>query len=261
MIGKARGGNDTLIGGLFTTSDILYGDSAMMSEKTHGGDDTLVARGAGQNHLYGDAGQMSGRAAGGNDSLTGSSNAFAWNYLYGDAEVLSDRTKGGDDILFAGGGASRNILYGDAFALSGFAKGGDDILYGAASVGSVAALYGDGFILEDNATGGNDRLVSGIGNDTMWGDAAVRSGGASGGYDVFVFAPHNGTDIIADFEQGKDLIELIGYGHTPTPISRFDDLTIFSQHQNQGSLIDFGDGNSILVLGVTVLTEADFILS
>ena len=57
-------------------------------------------------------------------------------------------------------------------------------------------------MMSGNAHGGNDVLVSGTGNDQMWGDAQVVSGNAQGGNDTSVFKPGNGHDTIGDFGQG-----------------------------------------------------------
>jgi hypothetical protein len=42
----------------------------------------------------------------------------------------------------------------------------------------------------------------------MWGDAGLVADEAQGGSDTFVFAADNGKDVIYDFEQGKDHIDL-----------------------------------------------------
>lgn len=64
---------------------------------------------------------------------------------------------------------------------------GDDILYGGAG--------------NDTLTGGNgsDRLYGGSGNDLLTG---------GNGSDVFVLAAGEGTDVIADFKKGTDVIGL-----------------------------------------------------
>jgi Ca2+-binding RTX toxin-like protein len=53
--------------------------------------------------------------------------------------------------------------------------------------------------MSGRAVGGNDKLVSGTGNDDMWGDAQSISGNAKGGNDTFVFNFGNGHDKIEDF--------------------------------------------------------------
>ena len=89
-------------------------------------------------------------------------------------------------------------------------------------------------------------------HDEMWGDAETIYDSAIGGCDKFVFAPGNGGDTIRDFEQGRDHIELTGFQDL-----EFAGLDIHSDGRG-GSVIDFHDGNTIIVRGVTSLTADDF---
>jgi len=65
-------------------------------------------------------------------------------------------------------------------------------------------------------------LAGGTGNDVLRGSEGndLLVGGA--GSDRFVFSGVNGTDTIADFQHGVDLIQLSGYGAS---LDRFNDLT------------------------------------
>jgi Ca2+-binding RTX toxin-like protein len=67
------------------------------------------------------------------------------------------------------------------------------------------------FILDGGA--GDDVLHGGRGDDLLLGGT---------GADRFVFSGLNGTDTIADFKPGTDLIEIAGYG---SALSSFNDLT------------------------------------
>ncbi len=132
-------------------------------------------------------------------------------------------------------------------------------------------LYGDAKILmPGNVICGNDRLVSGVGNDAMWGDIAYSSDENFGdenlpvdltrvttGQDVFVFSANNGNDTIHDFRHGEDKIELQGIG-----LDSFDALMAHSHlsQNNTDSVITFGS-NTITVIGVTELTAADFLFT
>jgi len=66
--------------------------------------------------------------------------------------------------------------------------------------------------MRGNTQGGDDTLISGTGNDAMWGDAEQMLDNALGGRDTFVFGPNNGEDVIYDFQQGMDLIDLSWLG-------------------------------------------------
>lgn len=148
------------------------------------GDDRAVGAG-GDDRLIGGRGSDSLFGGIGNDRLTGS----------GGADVLNGG--GGDDVLRAGGGKDR--LFG---------KRGDDDLDGGGKNDFLRGGAGD-----DTLKGGRgaDKLLAGGGDD-------VNIGG--GGADVFIFGAANGTDVIADFQQGLDRIR-IKFG-----AEEFDDLSI-----------------------------------
>ncbi|MEB3280463.1 MAG: calcium-binding protein [Lyngbya sp.] len=110
----------------------------------------------------------------------------------------------GDDQIFGGDGD--DILRGDRNQRSpGGAIGGNDTISGGlgndriGGKGGNDALYGDEG--DDKIWGdhGDDLLWGGLGNDTVTGGQ---------GNDTFVLASGEGTDLIADFQIGKDLIGL-----------------------------------------------------
>lgn len=162
-----------------------------------------------------------------------------------------------------------NEIIGDASYM--FSQAGNDTLFASHSGNNVR--YGDAYRMHGFSVGGNDRLVSGLGDDAMWGNAKFRSGIALdeadedewfesppgednivGGSDVFVFRPCNGNDTIHDFEPGKDVIELRNFGRTWNPWE-FDDLTIAKTAD--GRVINLLGQNSIAVLEVEELTSDD----
>jgi serralysin len=91
----------------------------------------------------------------------------------------------------------------------------------------------------------------------MWGDGEKLGLDVKTGSDRFVFAPGNGADVIADFESGKDDIDLTAFG--TVGIHSFDNLTLALT--DTGTVIDFGSDNSVTVLGVTALSETDLIFA
>jgi Ca2+-binding RTX toxin-like protein len=260
-----QGGNDALTGGSNSLINTLHGDAYTMSGG-QGGNDVLIGGALSFfNFLYGDALTMSD-SQGGNDVLTGGNNSAA-NFLYGDAGQMSD-SQGGNDVLTGGNNSVKNFLFGDASQMSD-SRGGNDILSASdnlisGSFGTQNSLYGDAqYHVTGNVICGNDRLISGTGNDAMWGDIAGSGVGNSTidltrvttGQDIFVFSANNGTDTIHDFRHGEDKIELNGIG-----VASFDELMSHLQSGETNTVITF-ESNTITVIGVTEMTAADFLFT
>lgn len=163
-------------------------------------------------------------AGSGNDEIIG--NAAANRLVAGDGD---DWLQGnaGNDILE--GGAGNDTLYGGP-------DGGDDRMYGG---------------------NGDDRIFGGKGDDTISGDAGddTLSGGPDD--DTFVFAPGDGDDIIKDFGNGNDNIDLSAF----EGIDSFDDLSV--EQQEDRVVIDLsghGSGNIVLSdFNIANLDASDFI--
>ena len=219
---------------------------------TTGGDDRITGGDDSQsNTAYGDAVVIDAGAVCGNDSLTGGANTVISNALYGDAyDLWSD---GGNDTLIGGANATINFLHGDAYTMYTGATGGDDILIGN-DFCQDNQLYGDAAVMLDGTIGGDDTLISGRGFDSMTGDSVNKGANVTTGADTFVFAPRNGQDAISDFEIGKDLIDLAAYG--------YDDISDFTVLVSGGdSVLSFTAADDVTVLGVTGLTNADFVFA
>jgi len=118
-------------------------------------------------------------------------------------------------------------------------------------------MYGDGQELLDHARGGNDTLISGSGNDQMWGDAAIVAPTAHAGADTFVFSPPNGHDTVMDFQPGQDHIELKGY----VDITNFSQLAPHITDTAAGALITFDTNDSVLVANDHHLISGDFLFT
>ncbi len=218
-------GNDTLSGGA--------------------GDDTLNG-GAGDDTIGGESGRDFIAGGDGNDTLHG----------FGSHDTLGGGA-GNDDLR---GGFGRDLLNGSSGndVLRGFE--GDDRLFGGG--GADTLLGNDG---NDSLTGGGgvDRLKGDDGDDTLngrFGDDLV-SGGA--GDDLFEFRQGHGNDTYDDFVAGAgtdDAIELISFG---TDFDTFAEVIAAASDNGTDTTIDFGGGDSILLLNVTVadLHEDDFLFS
>lgn len=175
---RAGAGNDTVFGG--DGNDTIYGDD-------------------GHDWLYGDAGNDFVDGGTGNDWIFGGSGA---DQLFGGA---------GNDQMWGGSGDDTLAGEGGNDALRG--EGGDDLLDG-----------GDGNDWLSGGTG-NDYLIGGFGADVLRGDEGHDilyggdGNGGDGARDVFEFSFSEarsvasavngvGNDVIADFERGRDLVDI-----------------------------------------------------
>jgi Ca2+-binding RTX toxin-like protein len=264
LSGNEHGTNDTLTTPLHSGAppplEFFFGDANMMNDSSRGGNDVLIGvDGANERKVAcGDAFMMEDSSRGGNDLIIGGTGGSGNQLLCGDACTMSDNARGGNDLIIGGSGAT-NILIGDACAMSDNVRGGNDVLV-AGNGGGINIMFGDasGFgglvAMSGNAVGGNDTLISGNAVDNMWGDGQMISGtGVTTGADTFVFAPDSNADTINDFRQtDHDQIDVSAYG-----FAGIADLDINVGGGN--TLIDFGGGNSVTLVGFTgALTGSDF---
>ena len=142
----------------------------------------------------------------------------------------------GGDLIFGGEGNDR--LYGDLEGQSGsdtiYGGAGEDHVLGGAGDDELHGGKGNDWI--DGGTG-NDDLSGGAGNDTLyanWGDNTLEGGE---GEDTFAFipSPSGGTNVITDFADGEDNIDLSRI----EGISGFEDLTINADGND--AVIDLSD--------------------
>ena len=266
------------------SSDVIFGGNG--NDSLYGGDgyDTLSA-GTGNDYLDG---------GDGNDSLSGGdgNDVFAFtNRQFGD-DTISDFVQGQDKI-------DLSILHiADLASLQPFMlqSGLDTVIalkYGSYSESITikgivpGALTADDFVfntlttnLTVNATGSSDVIFGGNGNDSLFGGDGydTLSGGAGNDYldagfgndsltggdgnDVFAFTARQfGNDIIVDFVQGQDKIDL--------SILHAGDLASLQPFMTQSGLdtvisIQYGSySESITIKGIvpTALTAADFIFN
>jgi hypothetical protein len=237
------GGNDTIEGGngndaIFGEGgdDALFGDeqlgfnTAAGADAVSGGDgDDFLVGGGGDDTLFGD---------GGNDDISG---GWRGSFDPSDGNNLIDGGDGNDRIL-AGrgadtvfGGSGNDEIAGFGFLFLGTLGSAEerlrqdlaDLLSGGDGNDNINGGGGDdtlqGDAGNDTLTGGfgADVLIGGPGADTFLfesGAAVVRGSAALGLSDV------DTGDLILDFEQGQDVIDLTGYNNsfglpsTETPI-------------------------------------------
>lgn len=210
----------------------------------------------------------------GDDSVTGSSGADDFNMLAGndtlDAGEGNDTANGanGDDVLNGAGGNDQ--LAGDAGQDTLNGGAGDDTLQGGRDNDELNGgddndeLHGGNQDDTLNGGAGADLLLGGRDNDLLNGDSGADTligglgddtitGGADG--DVFSFAPGDGSDVITDFENGVDVIDLSAHG-----VTSLSDFTIFDDGTNTTLTLPSGDAIVLEGIAWSDLNASDFVM-
>lgn len=146
--------------------------------------DTVSGTG-GKNKMSGKAGDDTLFGKGGNDRLDG-----------GKGSDVLDGGKGKDTILGRGGS---DLLKG---------VGGNDRLLGGSGIDKLSG--GNGKDLIKGGTG-NDEISGNKGNDNIFGNKGDDTMVGGAGRDIFHFAKKNGTNLIKDFQNGLDKLDLSGF--------------------------------------------------
>ncbi|WP_425410224.1 calcium-binding protein [Hyphococcus sp.] len=238
------GGGGDLLSGLGGV-DVIDGGADNDTISGGFGDDTLNG-GAGDDTIGGDAGRDSIIGGDGADTLHG----------FGSHDTLLGGD-GNDDLR---GGFGRDLIGGSAGNDVGRGFEGEDRLFGGGGNDTLVGNDGD-----DSLTGGGgvDRLRGDAGDDTLngrFGDDSV-TGGA--GDDLFQFRQGHANDVYDDFVAGAgtdDVIQLVAFG---AAFDTFAEVIAAASDNGNHTTIDFGGGDSILLLNVTVadLHEDDFIFT
>jgi Ca2+-binding RTX toxin-like protein len=224
-------GNDTLIGGgatdttiIGTSNDELVSGSGSDDIISAGaGSDTLRA-GAGDDIAYGntEADVLSGGT--GNDTLYGGQNNGPASTGVGNASDGTSKQREG--VEYISGGSGDDVIYGNY---------GTDMLFGGAG--------------NDKLFGGqdSDTLLGGSGNDTLYGNRGDDTLVGGSGSDTFVIQTNTiSTATVEDFSVGIDFLQ----ANSPR--------TIVSD-SSSGALIEFTNGSSVTLIGVSSSSVVDAI--
>ena len=272
-------------------NDILVGAYGANRLDGRGGSDRLNG-GGGNDELDGGAGNDWLIGGAGADILTGGAGEDFALYWYSDAgvtvrlhNVLTRGGKGGHaegdtyagtetveytdaegntltltvpDIEHLVGSDHNDVLAGDSRGNWLDGSGGDDRLFGGPGGGDDVLAGGEG---DDRLYGGkgNDTLEGGPGNDRLSGgpDNDRLDGGE--GDDIFFFTPGDGTDVILDFGNGGDRIDLTAF----EDIRSTADLAV--QQQSGNAVIDLSEqsGGTVTLrdFNTTDIVEEHFVFS
>lgn len=206
-------GNDTMLGG--NGNDTLNGG---------GGDDNLKGA-VGADNVNGGSGDDVVRGNGGFDTVIGGS---------GDDRMFGG---GGQDVLRGGGGDDTINGNGGADRISD--SGGGDVIDGGGGSDDISAGSGDDVIFGGN---GADTIEGGAGDDRITGGSRA---------DVFVFASNGGDDVVTDYQDDLDKLQING---------NFSFVDIDIDQDGANTVISFGAASiTLLNQDATELTETDFI--
>ncbi|MFO7853792.1 MAG: hypothetical protein R6V44_00925 [Paracoccaceae bacterium] len=214
-------------------ADVLIGGAAGDFLRGLGGDDRLEG-GAGPDRLDGGWGADVLIGGPGVDRLSGGAGDDVLRGHDGDDRVFggvgADRLYGGDGADRIEGGADDDSLYGGALGDRLEGDRGDDLLVGDRG---ADALYGGP---------GDDELYGGPGDDRLSGGSGTNRLSGAEGADVFVLSP-DGLARIADFEPGRDRLELAIFGVDPERIGWRD--------TREGAALDVRGEVRAVLLGLT----------
>ncbi len=183
----------------------------------------------------------------GNDLISGLDSS---DVLFGNEDNDTLNGDAGNDVISGGqdddlilGNTGEDLLRGDRGSDSIFGQEGNDVAFGGKDSDSIDGGLGDDSISGDL---GNDTLIGGEGIDTLTGGNDV---------DIFQLAVGEGLDIITDFTDGIDLIQL------PDFLS-FNDLEI-RQTDGSTAITLAINGEELALLNnvpASLITEVDFII-
>jgi len=116
----------------------------------------------------------------------------------------------------------------------------------------------DGGRGNDTLSGGgaSDHLIGGAGSDTLTGGSGNDLLTGGGGADVYVFAPGSGFDRIEDFQDGRDTIDLSGFG-----FNDFGDFTVVEQNDTVVPLLKLISRRDINHLRLIIFLQMSFKMS
>ncbi|NBE06275.1 calcium-binding protein [Paragemmobacter ruber] len=142
-------------------------------------------------------------------------------------------------------------------------RGGDDVMRAGAGNDDMDGGTGNDQIWgedgRDDIDGdrGNDRLDGGAGDDTLVGGRGNDSLTGGEGADLFEFRRNDGRDVITDFTDGVDRIELDGFGGRA-----LDAILRGARQVGDDVVLTLSAGASLTLEGVQVsqLDRADFLL-
>jgi len=197
-----------------------------------GGGSDFADGGQGADLLQGDEGQDTLWGGEGNDSVEGGADFDQINGNMGDDIAYGG--EGGDWVV---GGKDNDLLYGE---------NGDDIVYG--NLGNDTCYGGEGADLVRGGQG-DDLIDGGAGNDWMSGDRGNDTVTGGAGADKFFFFAGAAIDRVTDFSSAAGDRVLLDAGQAYA-----------LSYTAEGAVIDLGNGDQMILVGVTQASLGDWLV-
>ena len=198
-------------------NDTFNGGDLVDSVSGGAGDDVLNG-GGGNDLLSGDGGSDTLSGGGGNDSLNGGGGG---DRLIGNGGSDVITGGGGKDSITGGGGKDTIEGSGGADQIAG--NGGKDMLAGGGSKDLIEGGGGRDFL---DGGRGSDTLNGGGGKDDIEGGKGRDFLSGGNGRDTFHFERGSGNDVIEDWRDRQDRIEIDGAAFDELTISQVGDNTL-----------------------------------
>ncbi len=263
-------GNDTIDASGATETRLIWGNAGN-DQITGGAGDDILLGGEGNDLLNGGNGADTMQGGTGNDTFNGGAGHDMF-YIGKSGDVVADGGDGYDTAIinnasglsisvgtWAGVERIEGFTGNDTINASGYSE--DLVITGGAGRDSITGGEGNDTVYADGGNdivfggAGADALIGAAGNDTLEGGLGkdFLLGGA--GSDVFVFDDGWGEDVIADFTQGADVMDLSRVDGTGS----ITDLSITSDGTHTYIDLLAGGGDLITLANFNgVLTESDF---
>ncbi len=244
---SAGGGHNHIVLGSGNNLVISTGDDAVFAGSGH---ETITASDKARDVVYGNASQLFFVASDASATVFGGSGS---DTFFGGT---------GSDLVY-GGSAGKNLLTAGTGGATLFGGGDGDTLFGGGSkaqvlhagAGNETLIGGAG---NDTFYGGSGttRIIGGAGDDTFVGSTGTASIDAGVGKNLFLFAKGQagGKDTITGFVQGRDHLDLQGYGK-----NAIADALKSQVVANGSDTITLSDHTTITFANIKTLSASDFI--
>lgn len=249
-------GNDTILGG--SGNDTLNGNSG--NDRLNGGPGADLMKGGAGNDIYfiESSGDTIVESLAGGTDLINASISIDLNSNSGAYSNVENITLTGANNIDASGSADDNILIGNGGNNTLLGRLGNDTLDGGIGQDRLEGGSGhdvlNGGSNADTLLGGNghDSLNGGAGPDRIDGGSGNDTLNGGGGADNFIFRKGYGSDIITDFSNDVDVIDLRGFG-----ISNFNQALNYATQIGGRVEFDFGDGDVLTIRNITINDLSD----